>query len=502
MKRLFKWLLIFILVVILLGALGLFALVHWVNPNDYKPQIEKALRQTSAHNVHIQGDIHWTFFPHLGLVIGKTVFDNPSDYPQDRAFLSFTSAEGSIAVMPLLTGDLNIEKLSLRGFTLHLIAKSAQQNNWTLPKMAKKHSVTKSPPKAAFGNQQVSNLNIRRIEIQDAQIDYQNLATKQQFLLDKVNFNAQDVSFGQAFPITLQFMLQQQPDLRLNVYLQSQVQFSSDKIALPNFTLTITPQRSQTNLASPLTTRATGHLQVQQQQAHSEIQANINLDQFDLSDYTALNGAELPMQNIALTANLMLNAAADPDPLKALQGTITASVQKTILKGVDLGAMLKAFGDAVTDWLKQGSNAANWTRLQQTLPTFTHGSINPSSGQETPFGAFTLQSTLANGLLHIEKADLTGPQLLVQTQGNIDIADSHHPLDFTVQAIGMHTKTQASQVENRVGIAYRITGTAQHIQAKPDWPLMRDQLHAFLQVQVQQHLQQAARQGLRDLFHH
>ena len=52
-------------------VLALVIITTLINPNDFKPQIEK-LAEEQGYPIAIDGDLGWQFFPTLGVSIGKT----------------------------------------------------------------------------------------------------------------------------------------------------------------------------------------------------------------------------------------------------------------------------------------------------------------------------------------------------------------------------------------------------------------------------------------------
>ncbi|GAL09556.1 AsmA protein [Vibrio astriarenae] len=73
MKKLF--IALGVIVVVLIGAV--IALVTLVNPNQFKPLIVEQVQKNTGYELVIEGDLGWTFFPSVGLSIGRTELKNP-----------------------------------------------------------------------------------------------------------------------------------------------------------------------------------------------------------------------------------------------------------------------------------------------------------------------------------------------------------------------------------------------------------------------------------------
>ena len=91
----------------LYGIIGIIALVLMVvgyfaatfNPNDYKSEIIKLVKDKKARTLHIDGDIKLTYWPKIGADLGKLSI---SEHQSENEFASVNNVKVSLAVMPLL----------------------------------------------------------------------------------------------------------------------------------------------------------------------------------------------------------------------------------------------------------------------------------------------------------------------------------------------------------------------------------------------------------------
>ena len=125
MKKLIKILATLILVVLVLAVAGGTLLGMFVDPNYNREDIEKAALDNAAIELQIEGDIGWSVFPWLGLEIASIKVA----YPGQQALASLQSAQVSVMVMPLLSGDIKMKAVTVEGLELNLI-KTAEGNNW------------------------------------------------------------------------------------------------------------------------------------------------------------------------------------------------------------------------------------------------------------------------------------------------------------------------------------------------------------------------------------
>ena len=129
MIKLFKrvaWVLLFVVLLLLLlvGSALIF-----VDPNDYKGHISRLVEARTGRTLTIQENFSLSFFPWLGVRLGKMVLGNaPGFGPQP--FARIGSAEVRIKLLPLLQRKMEIGTLILRNFHLNFERNQAGTTNW------------------------------------------------------------------------------------------------------------------------------------------------------------------------------------------------------------------------------------------------------------------------------------------------------------------------------------------------------------------------------------
>jgi AsmA protein len=118
MKKILKYVLLALgAVALVFAALVTYILVA-VNPNDYKPQIIKLVKEKTGRNLKIGGDIKLTIFPSIGADINKIAL---SEYHSEREFASIDRAHVSVALIPLLSRHIVVNEVELSGAKADLI---------------------------------------------------------------------------------------------------------------------------------------------------------------------------------------------------------------------------------------------------------------------------------------------------------------------------------------------------------------------------------------------
>lgn len=206
--KIFLGLLIFAVLLVLGGVV---AITQWVNPNDFKPQIQ-AQAAKQGIPLQIAGDLSWQFFPSFGISIGQsTVYESPTTTTNNKILASIEEALAKVAVSPLLKKQLVVETLFLDGFNANLVINKDGKGNWEplINASSKEKDTTKTKPSEA-PTDQVSNqvlplgLVIHQIHIRDGHLDFSDASQQQSIELSNIQLMLSDVNIDDAwFPLTL-----------------------------------------------------------------------------------------------------------------------------------------------------------------------------------------------------------------------------------------------------------------------------------------------------------
>lgn len=233
-------------VIVLLLALFIISIIlvtTLVNPNKFKNQISAVVQKTTGREFAISGDVKWSFFPWIGLRMQQMSLANAPGYGQ-QPFAQAGEADISIKVMPLFTGNVEIDTVNLKDFTLNLTQRAQGQNNWndlTATKKTTNSSSAKSNSNSLLSNnKKIPNLTISNLDITNATIHYNNEQTGQKLSLQALNLQSKGINFNKNFPLQMKFtVLSNQPALNAQIALQSNVllnlsqqQYAFDQLAL------------------------------------------------------------------------------------------------------------------------------------------------------------------------------------------------------------------------------------------------------------------------------
>jgi AsmA protein len=116
-----KWLkysLYALLGLVLLLAAGAAILALTFDPNQYKAEVEKLVKERTGRTLKFHGDVKLAFWPSLGVSVGKVALSRrASEYD----FAAFDSAHVSVSVLPLLRGEVLVDQVRIAGLKASVI---------------------------------------------------------------------------------------------------------------------------------------------------------------------------------------------------------------------------------------------------------------------------------------------------------------------------------------------------------------------------------------------
>lgn len=130
--------------IVLLAIIAAAVFAMTFDPNRYKPQIESAVKERTGRTLRLQGDLKVAVFPSLGADAKKASLSEPNS---EQEFLSIESAHAAVQLMPLIRGEVIVDKVTVTGLKANVIKDKngkynfddlLQQNDGKRPEPAKK----------------------------------------------------------------------------------------------------------------------------------------------------------------------------------------------------------------------------------------------------------------------------------------------------------------------------------------------------------------------------
>jgi len=127
--RILKWISLGLAALVLLIVLGIAVVVWVVDPNTFKPRIQAEVKQATGRDFTLAGDIELGFFPWLALRTGPGSFGNPPGFPAEP-MATWQGAQLGAKLLPLLRGELVVDRVRLKGADLRLVRRADGRGNW------------------------------------------------------------------------------------------------------------------------------------------------------------------------------------------------------------------------------------------------------------------------------------------------------------------------------------------------------------------------------------
>lgn len=217
MARIAKFFLYFILALVILIAAAIFVITRVIDPNDYKDDIAALAKEHANIELDLAGDIGWSFWPSLGLKIGRT---EARIVDQEPLFAAIDNFEVGVAILPLFSGNLEMSALRIDGMELNLI-NTKDGANWEalLPESDTEVAET-TDDTATEINIPVA---IPLVSITNSRLRYQDLTDGTDITIEQLNLEARDVSLTEDFPLLVSLRYQDQDDTRIDLKLDTKV---------------------------------------------------------------------------------------------------------------------------------------------------------------------------------------------------------------------------------------------------------------------------------------
>src|ERR1700730_43189 len=106
-------------------------IVVWltVNPNNYKGKIAALVKESTARELKLSGDIKLSVFPWVALELGPATLGNPTGF-SDEPFLAFSHASVRVKLLPLLHQRLEVARVAIDRLDLRLAKNAQGKGEW------------------------------------------------------------------------------------------------------------------------------------------------------------------------------------------------------------------------------------------------------------------------------------------------------------------------------------------------------------------------------------
>jgi AsmA protein len=196
------------------------------NPNDYKPQIVQLVKEKFDRTLKIKGDIKLTFYPALGADLGGLTL---SERASDKEFAAVEAARVALQLMPLLSRELVVSRIEVRGLRANLVKHKNGSTN--VDDLA---GLEAGKPKPAPGGEDKTarkpvQFHIDHVLIENASLAYADEGSGAKYTLNKLNLKTGRIAAATPSDIELAMTIgASQPKANLDVRVKTRLAFALD----------------------------------------------------------------------------------------------------------------------------------------------------------------------------------------------------------------------------------------------------------------------------------
>jgi uncharacterized protein involved in outer membrane biogenesis len=205
MNKIIKYVLYGVGGLVLLMALvaGYFAATF--NPNDYKDDIIKLVKDKKQRALHIDGDIKLSYWPKIGANLGKLSI---SEHQSDTIFASVESVKVALAVMPLLKKELVVDTVYVDGAKANVVKNKDGKFNFD-------DLLSKDEEESKI------KFDIDGVNVTNSEVKYTDETTGAKYNVSKFNMQSGHIALAEPVDLKTDFTLtSNQPETAANVNLK------------------------------------------------------------------------------------------------------------------------------------------------------------------------------------------------------------------------------------------------------------------------------------------
>jgi AsmA protein len=173
--KIFKYALFALGGLVILVVLAIAVLLATFDPNKYKSELSRVVKEKTGRTLSIDGAIRLSFYPSIGVAVGKTSL---SERNSDRNFARIDEMKISLALVPLLSKQVVVDRVTLSGLNVDLVKdKSGKTNFADLAGAGGPPASAKAPASKAAPKGEALQVDIAGIEIRASSVGWRDEST-------------------------------------------------------------------------------------------------------------------------------------------------------------------------------------------------------------------------------------------------------------------------------------------------------------------------------------
>lgn len=282
-----KVILIILVSLLVIAVAAAVVVIYTVDPNDYKTDISRTVKEYTGRNLNFSGDIEFSLYPILGLKVGPVELGNAEGFESD-IMAGINEVDVSIRLLPLFSGKLEIGMIVLDGLTLNLEKNEDGVFNWNDLIKARDGESSKGQGDNGPADKEftLAGFSLQGVQVSHADIKYKDFQMGTVNSLENVNITIGHINgFPGRFPFEIDFDLKADslPQV-LHPKLSCEIGIDPDaaKIAIDNLKFSV------------LNLSGSGKLSARQENGDNTFDMEVHLAEMSLRQLLTDVGIELP----------------------------------------------------------------------------------------------------------------------------------------------------------------------------------------------------------------
>ncbi len=451
-----------VLLVIAASAILLSTMVHshWL-----KNQISEYAKATTGRDLIINGNLHASFWPRLGITVDDVSLSNPEGF-SGKTFLKAHHLTIDAELMPLLHRQLIVNHASLRDAVINLEKNTSGHSNWEFKSSAPAPSQKQSSSENAENAEM--KFNIDALSLVRTTINYSDTKAHKDYTFNDVNLTAKGVEIGKPFPIQGQFALVSADNKKTGVKINTVLAYeeSVNKITLNNMTLALKPNDyPEINLSGNLrfdmtaaslnvdnlalkmgSLKLTGDLAGKNLLEEPSLNGHLTSNTFNLKKILSSNGASLNLNNKNALSQVQFDSDLQLSADKIRFSNLKANLDGQSLKGsldytfsptAHLVFSLNTNQIKLEDYLASGRKSdstkkSSSDKSSKTSNFVAEGSVNIEHFTYSDYQLSDLKTSLRYASNHLDLQSFSAGIFGGRTNGTLRVDFSSNSPTFTI----------------------------------------------------------------------
>jgi len=308
--KILKYALLALAGIVALVAIAVIILIATFDPDKYKPELAAAVKDKTGRTLAIEGNLALTIFPSIGIAAGKTSLSEPNG---TRIFARFDGAKMSLALIPLFSKQVVVDRVTLSGLNADLIKRKDGTANFDDLLGAPGRGRAARPQSKPGPQREAVHLDIAGIDIRSSAVSWRDDSSGGRLKATIAELRTGRIASGVPGKLSLAAKIEGiKPHIKLAIKLSSgyRLDFEKQKFALSEIDLKLSDESSGANVAG---TSLKGGIEIDL--APQSIQFDLALDRLNVDQVLGAEKGKAPAG-----AGAPAGGTEEPIDLSALKG--------------------------------------------------------------------------------------------------------------------------------------------------------------------------------------